>query len=287
VGLIGELIHGGPKAMMTSFVGRTDDGAKLAAMLADLGGIGDTARPVVIQGGYSTDGYMYETLEGMLKGLGVADVTSSHLPFHGFAPIQDDAAELARKVHEASQRSIAAGGDGKVTVIGHSKGGLTARWMLQKMGGVDQVAQLITLGTPHHGSAPFGTIAARLSALMPGLTSTKQLLSGSGIIRALDGDFASFMSRARASNPDFRVVSVMGDVGGALRGTDGLVSGASARLDDRIAGVYNLTYRGEGANHIAIAGQVTPFEPTLRAVALLTAGRSVDDVAAATAGAVV
>lgn len=285
MGLVSQLMGSAQRRVVTALVGDADDGARMAAMLHDLGDLGDDARPVVIQGGYSTDGYMYQPMVEMLKRRGFKDVTASDLPFHGFAPIQDDAAELARKVHEASQRSIAAGGDGKVTVIAHSKGGLTARWLLQRMGGVDQVAQLLTLGTPHHGFAPFGTVAARLSALMPGLTASRQLLSGSRIVRALDDDFVGFMARARAANPEFRVVSIAGDVGGVLTGTDRLVSNVAARLDDRIAGVHNLVYAGEGANHLAIAGQTGAFQPTLRAVTMLAAGRSVDDVARTASGA--
>lgn len=277
--IVGELVTAIPKGMMQRVVGAADDGVRYAELLGDLGRIGSEARPVVIQGGYSTSGYMYEALEGMLKARGFRDVSATSLPLHGFAPFQMDAHALARQVKSAAARSIAAGGDGKVTVIAHSKGGLTSRLMLQRMGGAEHVDQLITLGTPHNGVAPLGERAARASAMLPNLTASRQLLSGSRIITSLNRDFHQFMAQARAANPQFRVVSIAGDAGGVLAGSDKLVSTGAARLDDRIAGVSNLVFKGEGANHLAIAGQTGAFEPTLRATTLLAAGRPIDDAA--------
>ena len=278
--LIGDLITTVPRGLMTKVVGGADDGMRYAGMLADLGQIGEGARPVVIQGGYSTSGYMYEALQEMLRARGFRDVTAVGLPGHGFAPFQLDARALARAVQAASERSLAAGGDGLVTVIAHSKGGLTSRLLLQRMGGLDQVGQLITLGTPHNGFAPLGQKLARMSALAPNITASRQLLGGSRIIRKLNGALEAFMGQALLRNPEFRMVSIAGDVGGrVLGGTDTLISNAGARLDPSIEGVANLVFRGEGATHLAIAGQTGAFEPTLRATTLLAAGRSVEDAA--------
>lgn len=40
----------------------------------------------------------------------------------------------------------------RVVLIGHSMGGLIARWYLQRCGGAEVVSKLITLGTPYRGS---------------------------------------------------------------------------------------------------------------------------------------
>ncbi len=40
----------------------------------------------------------------------------------------------------------------KVHIIGHSMGGLDARWMIGRLGGDSMVASLTTIATPHHGS---------------------------------------------------------------------------------------------------------------------------------------
>ena len=42
----------------------------------------------------------------------------------------------------------------RVHVIGHSMGGLVARYFVQRMGGDSRVHTLVTLGTPHQGTAP-------------------------------------------------------------------------------------------------------------------------------------
>lgn len=41
----------------------------------------------------------------------------------------------------------------RVTVIAHSQGGLDARWAISQLGGEDVIHKLITLSTPHRGSA--------------------------------------------------------------------------------------------------------------------------------------
>jgi hypothetical protein len=249
-------------------------------LLDDLGAIGHTARPVVIQGGLSTDGYLYEPLADVLRTRGFHDVTATSLDLHGFASFERDAANLAGAVEAASKRSLAAGGDGLVTVVAHSKGGLTARWYLQRMGGVEHVDQLVTLGTPHNGSAPLGVRFSALAAQLPGIQGVKQLGVSSPEVRWLNDDLPAFMERARAVRPDFRIVSIAGDLDlPGLRATDAIVTNGASRLDETIPRLHNLVFRGRGAHHGAIVAQYGVFEPTLRATALLAAGRPTMDAA--------
>ncbi len=63
-----------------------------------------------------------------------------------FAHIDDYVAPLAGKV------DAVAGLTGRVALVGHSMGGLVCRAYLQRHGGA-KIARLVTLGTPHHGSA--------------------------------------------------------------------------------------------------------------------------------------
>ncbi len=265
-------------------IGVADSVLRPESLLDDLGRIGDSARPVVIQGGLSTDAYMYEPLADLLRARGFQDVSATALDFHGFGSFQKDAKNLAELVRAASERSKAAGGDGLVTVIAHSKGGLTARWYLQKLGGVEHVDQLITLGTPHNGSAPYGTQLTALGGLLPGMTAIKQLSASSREVRWLNRDLHGFMERARAMRPEFRMVSLAGDIDlPMLRGTDGLVSNGAARLDPTVAGVSNLVFRGHGAHHGAIAGQYGVHESTLRSATILASGGPLDQAASGAA----
>ena len=177
----------------------TGDGA-WAHLLDDLGPIGASARPVVIQGGLSTDAYLYEPLKRLLEARGFK-VFASGMPLHGFASFTADAHALSGTVDEAVKWSLANGGDGLVSLVGHSKGGLTSRLYLQSMGGLQHVAQLVTMGTPHNGSQPVGKLATELLGVMPGLPGVKQLSSNSKFVIGMNADLPWFMRHAREVQP--------------------------------------------------------------------------------------
>ncbi len=60
--------------------------------------------------------------------------------------------EKARLVHEKVERLCERHHLKKISIIGHSKGGLIGRYYIKKLGGDRRVKTLITLGTPHHGN---------------------------------------------------------------------------------------------------------------------------------------
>ena len=66
----------------------------------------------------------------------------------GFGSIESNAMQLKR----FSERVMAECGVEKVNIIGHSKGGLDAKYMILELGMEDSVASLTTLCTPHRGS---------------------------------------------------------------------------------------------------------------------------------------
>ena len=250
------------------------------ALLHDLGNVGEHARPVVIQGGLSSRREYYEPLKRLLLNRGF-DATVTKLPAHGFASLADDAAKLQQLVEEASVRSRLAGGDGLVTLLGHSKGGLTSRWYLQRMGGIERAAQLVTLGTPHNGSLPFGPRLTALAGRLPTLPGVSDLSGNGPVVRALNDELPAFMARATELHPEFRMVSVAGDITRTGQGgTDGLVSLGAARLDPSIPNTHNVVVRDPGANHGAIAGTGGFHEPTIRATARLIAGADASSGAA-------
>lgn len=82
------------------------------------------------------------------------------------------AAALGRQVEELCAET----GYEQVHLIGHSLGGIIGRWYVQRLGGDDRVHTLVTLGSPHEGTA-----AARL---LP-LPVTRQLRPDSAVMRAL------------------------------------------------------------------------------------------------------
>jgi pimeloyl-ACP methyl ester carboxylesterase len=62
--------------------------------------------------------------------------------------VRSAADELGHEV----ERLCAATGAEQVHVVGHSLGGLVARYYVQRQGGDARVHTLVTLGTPHHGT---------------------------------------------------------------------------------------------------------------------------------------
>ncbi len=41
----------------------------------------------------------------------------------------------------------------KVDIVAHSMGGLSTRWYLTKLGGIDKVDDFVSIASPHHGTA--------------------------------------------------------------------------------------------------------------------------------------
>jgi triacylglycerol lipase len=72
-------------------------------------------------------------------------------------PVLADIDSYAPMIHEAVEALCRDSGQTTVVIVGHSMGGLAARAYLRKSG-CERVAQLITLGSPHHGTvlANFG-----------------------------------------------------------------------------------------------------------------------------------
>lgn len=59
---------------------------------------------------------------------------------------------LAQHVHDKVERLCLKYRLNKISIIGHSKGGLIGRYYVKRLGGTRRVRALITLGTPHHGN---------------------------------------------------------------------------------------------------------------------------------------
>jgi pimeloyl-ACP methyl ester carboxylesterase len=75
-------------------------------------------------------------------------------------------------------------GMGRLTIIGHSQGGLVGAWYVKELAGDRRVRALITLGTPHNGSAlaiaalPLGLVARSLWQMTPLSPLIRRLRAG-------------------------------------------------------------------------------------------------------------
>ena len=108
--------------------------------------------PVLLVHGYLANrGYFAPTVR-WLEARGVAAI---HVP--NFTSILSDIETFAGELHHEVERVASAPPGGKVVLVCHSMGGLAARLYLRRHG-TDRIARLVTMGSPHHGTAmaPFG-----------------------------------------------------------------------------------------------------------------------------------
>lgn len=86
--------------------------------------------------------------------------------------VEELAGQLAERVDAVLDRV----GAERVHVVGHSLGGLVARWYVQELGGHAKVHTCVTLATPHRGT--YAALASRARA-------ARQIRPGSPLIRRL------------------------------------------------------------------------------------------------------
>ncbi len=111
--------------------------------------------PVLLLHGFIDNRSVFVLLRRYLRQHGWRQVESLN-----YSPLTCDirtAAELlGRHVEELCART----GQGRVDVVGHSLGGLIARYYAQRLGGDARIRTLVTLGTPHGGTRAVPLLSA-------------------------------------------------------------------------------------------------------------------------------
>ena len=69
-----------------------------------------------------------------------------------YSPLSDDVRAVAERLGELVESVCADTGYERIHVVGHSMGGLVARYYVQQLGGDARVHTVVTLGTPHDGT---------------------------------------------------------------------------------------------------------------------------------------
>lgn len=104
-------------------------------------------RPVVLVHGFGCSGALWRPLLAKLRAAGVGPVRAVSLE-RPFAGLEACAASLLRELEAFGRRS----GGHAITIVAHSMGGLVARAALRgAQPGL--IGRIITIGTPHHGTA--------------------------------------------------------------------------------------------------------------------------------------
>ncbi|RFU23448.1 alpha/beta fold hydrolase [Geodermatophilus marinus] len=127
--------------------------------------------PVVLVHGLIDNCSIFAVMRRSLRRRGFAHVCSWN-----YSPLLDDVARGAADLGAHLERVCEQTGHERVHVVGHSLGGLIARYHVQRQGGDARVASLVTLGTPHRGSV--------LAHLLP-TPLVRQLRPGSPVLEEL------------------------------------------------------------------------------------------------------
>ncbi|WP_369139631.1 esterase/lipase family protein [Modestobacter versicolor] len=127
--------------------------------------------PVVLVHGMVDNRSIFTVMRRALRRRGFAQVCTWN-----YSPFQRDVQSAAEALGRHVERVCRETGHDRVHVVGHSMGGLVARYLVQRLGGDDRVESLVTLGTPHGGS--------RWAHVLP-TPLVRQLRPGSALIREL------------------------------------------------------------------------------------------------------
>nr|WP_221203986.1 alpha/beta fold hydrolase [Modestobacter versicolor] len=127
--------------------------------------------PVVLVHGLVDNRSIFTVMRRALRRRGFAQVCTWN-----YSPFQRDVQSAAEALGRHVERVCRETGHDRVHVVGHSLGGLVARYLVQRLGGDERVESLVTLGTPHAGS--------RWAHVLP-TPLVRQLRPGSALIREL------------------------------------------------------------------------------------------------------
>jgi pimeloyl-ACP methyl ester carboxylesterase len=191
-----------------------------------MGDVVAAGTPIILLHGLVDNGSIFVTLRRSLRRRGFGRVITLN-----YSPLSQDLRQVARRLGELVERTCEETGYEKVHVVGHSLGGVIARYYVQRLGGDARVHTLCTLGSPHTG-----TWTARL---LP-TPLVKQLRPGSEVM-------AELAEPARVST---RFVAFWSDL------DELIVPKAAARLDHPDLLARNVLLRGVGHMSLPINSRV-------------------------------
>ena len=143
--------------------------------------------PIILLHGYFHNRSAFVVMKRSLRKFGFRSVDTMNYNVIGH-DVQELAQQLAAHVDEVLECTEAT----HVHLIGHSLGGLVARYYIQKLGGHEKVHTCITLGTPHRGThAAWVGRGKTARQLRPGSLLLRQLARSS---RAMPVRFISIYS---------------------------------------------------------------------------------------------
>ncbi|MDX6285562.1 MAG: triacylglycerol lipase [Frankiales bacterium] len=196
-----------------------------------IGNVEAAGTPILLVHGLVDNRSIFALLRRGLRRRGFGRIVGlNYSPFT--ADIRTAAARLGAQVEKLCEET----GYERVHIVGHSLGGLIARYYVQRLGGDARVHTVVCLGTPHAGTRH----AQLLPSLLPG-----------GVIRQLRPDsdlIAELASPARGCRTRF--LSVWSDLDQLM------VPKQTARMTHPDLTVRNVLVRGLGHLSLPIDGRV-------------------------------
>lgn len=132
----------------------------------------ESSEPIVLVPGLADNFAVFTGLRRALEGCGAGPVVS-----FGYSPLLGDVRSAATDLADHVERLCEVTGAPRVNLVGHSLGGLIARYYVQRLGGHTRVHSVVTVATPHRG-----TVTAWLLSPLP---LVRQLRPGSDLLAEL------------------------------------------------------------------------------------------------------
>ena len=174
--------------------------------------------PILLVHGIVDNHAIFTVMEYALRRRGFQTLST-----YDYGLLTQNIPRAATRLGEAVQDLTAATGCERVHIIGHSLGGLIARYYVQRLAGDQHVHTLVTLGTPHQGT--------QLAWAAPLLPLVRQLTPNSAVIQELAHPAPGCRTRFIAFYSDIDHL---------------VVPSSNARLDHPDLKVQNIAVRGVG-----------------------------------------
>ncbi len=192
-----------------------------------LGDVVAAGTPILLVHGLVDNRSVFTLLRRALRRRGFGQVLALN-----YSPFTQDVRSAAARLAELVERTCEATGHERVHVVGHSLGGVVARYYVQRMGGDARVHTLCTLGSPHSGTSAAHLLPSRL---------VRQLRAGSDLMQEL---------AAPAPGCRTRFIAFWSDLDQLI------VPKQSARIDHPDLAARNVLLRGVGHMSLPIDGRV-------------------------------
>jgi pimeloyl-ACP methyl ester carboxylesterase len=137
-----------------------------------VGDVEAAGTPIVLVHGFLDNRAIFGPLRRSLRRRGFGRIAT-----HSYGPLTADVSAAAARLGRHIERICDETGFERVHVVGHSLGGVLARYHVQRQGGDVRVHSLITLGSPHLGTLAANAVPTRLA---------RQLRPGSPLLRSLE-----------------------------------------------------------------------------------------------------